>query len=179
MVAAEQAVKNCPACGETKPLDEFYRHRRQKDGRQPWCKLCHRARNRAWRRANPEWVAEHNKKWRDRHPGAANMASKRWKEQNSQRNRAAEKRWREQNPSITAAGHKRHDRRHPERASARQVVRDAVRRGRISKPSTCEGCDETFDKGLLHGHHEDYGKPLEIEWLCTSCHTKRHKEEAR
>ncbi len=39
-------VKQCPKCGETKPLEAFHRwsHR---DGRQVYCKECVRARRRA------------------------------------------------------------------------------------------------------------------------------------
>lgn len=36
-------MKDCRKCGERKPLDEFVRDRQRKDGRYPYCKLCHRA----------------------------------------------------------------------------------------------------------------------------------------
>lgn len=32
--------KRCSKCGETKPLDEFGRHSKNKDGKQKWCKAC-------------------------------------------------------------------------------------------------------------------------------------------
>jgi hypothetical protein len=34
--------KRCCTCGEIKPLDEFNRLRRAKDGRQPRCRQCHK-----------------------------------------------------------------------------------------------------------------------------------------
>lgn len=37
-------MKTCPRCGETKPLDEFHRNRREADGRQSRCKTCRSAR---------------------------------------------------------------------------------------------------------------------------------------
>lgn len=45
--------KLCRDCGHRKPLDEFHRNRKRLDGRQDWCKLCHNARARAWRKRNP------------------------------------------------------------------------------------------------------------------------------
>lgn len=40
-------VKRCPACGETKDLEQFYRHASTKDGRQTYCIPCFNARQRA------------------------------------------------------------------------------------------------------------------------------------
>lgn len=36
-------MKTCSKCGETKPLDEFHKYKRSKDGRVPRCKDCRRA----------------------------------------------------------------------------------------------------------------------------------------
>lgn len=56
---------------------------------------------------------------------------------------------------------------------ARTAVGNAVRDGKLKKPSSCEKCGST---SRLHGHHEDYDKPLEVMWLCVVCHKARHKE---
>ena len=37
-------MKRCPDCGEWKPLDEFPRNKRTKDGLHAYCKPCHNAR---------------------------------------------------------------------------------------------------------------------------------------
>lgn len=34
-------IKVCSKCKVEKPLNEFYRHKKQKDGRQPRCKACY------------------------------------------------------------------------------------------------------------------------------------------
>ncbi|CAL9496492.1 HNH endonuclease [Streptomyces sp. enrichment culture] len=34
------AEKACTRCGDVKPLDEFARDRRRRDGRHPWCREC-------------------------------------------------------------------------------------------------------------------------------------------
>jgi ribosomal protein S27AE len=71
----------------------------------------------------------------------------------------------------TRAGNLRWRRAHPEGPRAHKLVYDAVRGGRIPRPDRCEGC------GLakrLHGHHDDYTKPLQVRWLCGSCHRLAH-----
>lgn len=50
-------------------------------------------------------------------------------------------------------------------------VGEAVRSGALVKPDACEDCD---GPGPLHGHHEDYDKPLEVAWICPPCHARRH-----
>lgn len=51
------------------------------------------------------------------------------------------------------------------------VLNNALRDGRINKPSVCSDCGK---QGKLHAHHEDYSKPLIVNWLCVSCHGKRN-----
>jgi hypothetical protein len=54
----EVPEKPCSKCGDVKPLSEFYRHHRSKDGHQWWCKTCFDAgakeRQAAQRARNPE-----------------------------------------------------------------------------------------------------------------------------
>ena len=63
---------------------------------------------------------------------------------------------------------------HPERRKARRAVSHAIRDGKLKRSLTCESCKE---KKFVHGHHEDYSKPLDITWLCRGCHQKSHKNE--
>lgn len=60
-----------------------------------------------------------------------------------------------------------------EQTRARGKVRDAVRYGKIIKPDRCEQCGEITPRRFLDGHHEDYSKPLDVIWLCRSCHGLR------
>src|SRR5436190_12085390 len=62
---------------------------------------------------------------------------------------------------------------------ARQMVHEAVSAGKISKPSRCQQCKEPVASYLLHAHHIDYFKPLEVEWLCVDCHAKEHANDAK
>jgi len=60
----------------------------------------------------------------------------------------------------------------PAENKARAAVGNAVRDGRLKKAEACQHC-HTKEKRLV-GHHEDYRKPLEVIWLCDSCHRKLH-----
>ena len=57
----------------------------------------------------------------------------------------------------------------PEKNKAREAISNALRDGRVVK-SPCEVCGNEESQA----HHEDYSKPLEVQWLCRSCHLKIH-----
>lgn len=79
-----------------------------------------------------------------------------------------QKRWK--NPD----NRRRHrDQKDPVKETARQVLRSAVADGKIIKPTKCQRC---YQEKKLHGHHEDYSKPLDVLWLCAVCHAAAHKE---
>ena len=61
----------------------------------------------------------------------------------------------------------RRRKRDPLKVKARETLRNAVRDGRIEKPSQCVMCSTV---GPVEGHHTDYSKPLDVEWLCQRCH---------
>lgn len=66
--------------------------------------------------------------------------------------------------------------RDPYKERARRRLRGAVARGNIKKPSKCEKCGW---EGRIQAHHEDYSKPLEVQWLCPICHGRHHSKYYR
>jgi hypothetical protein len=64
-----------------------------------------------------------------------------------------------------------------EKKKARDLLRDAVHKGRIRKPTRCEKCGGEFPKNEIEGHHEDYLKPYFVEWLCHPCHQRSHEKD--
>lgn len=59
----------------------------------------------------------------------------------------------------------------PERASVYYAVAIAIRRGQITRPKECCRCWRACKP---HAHHHDYSRPLEVTWLCSSCHALEH-----
>ena len=57
---------------------------------------------------------------------------------------------------------------------ARNLLAKAVRRGELVRPQCCAECGAG---GRITAHHPDYSKPLEVEWLCTRCHGKKHQQD--
>ena len=60
------------------------------------------------------------------------------------------------------------------------ITHKAIARGRLIK-KPCECCGAGIDSkrkngsSAIHAHHDDYNKPLEVRWLCSSCHHKWHQ----
>lgn len=62
---------------------------------------------------------------------------------------------------------------------ARRVFAHAKRNGLVTPPPTCALCGRRGPRsgsGRIEGHHEDYRKPLDVVWLCTCCHSIRHRQ---
>jgi hypothetical protein len=58
------ASKTCSGCGETKPLEQFYRQKTGRYGRQGLCIPCHRAKNKAYR-STPEGLEANRRRSRE------------------------------------------------------------------------------------------------------------------
>lgn len=63
--------------------------------------------------------------------------------------------------------------RYPKRVYARKRVNEAIKAGTLLR-EPCRECGTTQD---IQGHHEDYSKPLDVIWLCRSCHRELHERQ--
>ena len=61
--------------------------------------------------------------------------------------------------------------RSPEKFAAHKKVAAAVLLGFIERPSSCSACQKAAP---VHGHHDDYSRPLSVRWLCAQCHADTH-----
>ena len=57
---------------------------------------------------------------------------------------------------------------------AHYAVANAIKRGAMFRPTTCQKCGNT---AALDAHHEDYSAPLDVKWLCRSCHFNAHEKK--
>lgn len=66
---------------------------------------------------------------------------------------------------------KRRALKNPHKEQARAILQASLRYKKIARPISCYFCDK---ETKLDGHHHDYKKPLDVTWLCRSCHTRLH-----
>lgn len=143
-------TKRCFKCGKRKLRSEFYRHVAMGDGLLGKCKDCTKADSLAAyhrKRQDPAWLE-------------AQRARGREKFMRLYRNPSPMPFW----VADVAAEAKK---------AATQMLGNAVRDGKVVRPRSCSKCGKAC---VPHGHHEDYGKPLDVEWLCPECHRARHAE---
>ena len=84
-----------------------------------------------------------------------------------------EQRNRERRKEYQKQYHNQYYHRTPEKHKARNILNSAVKSGKIHKPVYCSSCDSDRH---LEAHHTDYSKPLEVMWLCRSCHVDLHNK---
>ena len=150
-------MKKCFKCGQEKSLDDFYRHPQMADGRLNKCKECNKKDVKENRAAKVEYYRAYDAMRFQKDPKVKERVKKYRDTDKGKRSvRASAERWNEKNP---------------EKKAAHRKVQRAVRAGKLQKSLTCQDCGEV---GKLHGHHADYSLPLSVEWLCQTCHWKRH-----
>ena len=149
---------NCTYCEADKPIVDFYQSTIRKDGKSGSCKECVRSRVKANRAKNADYYKQFD---RDRANLPHRVQARKDYAQTDQGKKA------------TARAKEAHYYRYPNRSAARSAVTNAVRDGRLYKPSQCESCS---NETALHGHHCNYNYPLDVMWLCDPCHKKWHRE---
>jgi len=129
--------QKCFKCDAVKPLSDFYKHPRMKNGRIGKCKEC----NKIDVRENRAKRLGYYRKY-DRERGNRQL------------------------PEYQIEYREKY----PEKSRAHRILNYHVRVGNMSK-KPCEVCGT--DKHI-HGHHDDYSKPLDVRWLCAAHHKEHH-----
>jgi hypothetical protein len=155
----------CKTCGELKALDKFWKKGRSLTGKQRYeihCGACLNAKRSQKYHSDAGYRARQKAKSRRyywnhleerRAAGRAYAHSQRGR----QTNRTAVERYRE---------------RHPKKVAAHTAVYIATRNGKLNRPEACSRCGVV--SSIVHGHHPDYDRPLEVIWFCRRCHDEHH-----
>lgn len=165
VICHSDAMKNkrCFKCQCLKPLDEFHRNQHMADGRINQCKECVKTYYKEYREKNHEHLMEYNRRYYQDSP------------ENRAVNIAKSREWAKNNPTKTAAATRGWKKRNQDKIHCHNVINNAIRDGKIAKPDACSSCGKSGVK--IHGHHPDYTKPLDVMWLCATCHSRQHRLE--
>jgi hypothetical protein len=165
-VESTTEVRRCRTCGETKPLEAFRAREPERRLRMHQCRPCELAVRR-----------EQKRSWSEAHRAEVRARRRQGYAANAEAERERCRRWRLLNPTKHMECVQNAIQQHPERERARQMLRSAIRRGLVARPSVCSGCGN--EQARIEAHHADYGRPFEVEWLCRLCHGKRHRKDDR
>lgn len=155
--------KICFKCGRSKTLDEFYVHPRMADGHLNKCKECTKTDVSANYETRHDQYVEYDRRRASLPHRRA--ATKQYARSHPDVMRRLKAKYAHSHPEVQA----RYKARYPEKKRAHDLVSNAIRDGKlIRKP--CEACGDTN----VHAHHDDYGKPLEVRWLCQKHHLEVH-----
>ena len=155
-------VKQCRKCNKVASLDGFYKHPEMADGRLNVCIECIKSYEKSYREKNIDRIKEYdrnrpNQKERNKKNRVRNLYSN-LSEEERKKDTDRKSEWRRKNKA---------------KASAHAKVSRALLSGNLVRPVRCSDCGNETD---IQAHHEDYSKPIEVEWLCQPCHKKRHRK---
>lgn len=83
-------TKRCTKCGEEKPIEEFYKDSRAKDGKTVWCKTCMRIDRKRRYLKNRDCELSQMKKYQREHRSSINERSREWATRNREAKRIYE-----------------------------------------------------------------------------------------
>jgi len=161
-IIGNKHMKKCFKCNEIKPLIDFYKHKQMSDGYLNKCKECNKTDVKKNYRKNINHYKDYEKK-RAMTPKRIKLREDYQKTKaGKESSKKSKKKW-EDNNLI--------------KKSASIMVGNAVRDGKLKKEYFCSECG--IINVRIHGHHDDYAKPLEVRWLCSKCHIDWHDENGK
>ena len=150
-------MKVCFKCNIEKPLSGYYRHKAMADGHLNKCKECTKKDSHKHRAENLERVRAYDRN----RPNRAERIKKQSEYHKTDKGK-----------EVSLTGMRNYRKANPDRYKANCAVSNAVRDGRLKRPSLCSKC---LIECKPHAHHDDYSKPLSVRWLCVGCHHEFHK----
>ncbi|CAB4133758.1 hypothetical protein UFOVP264_7 [uncultured Caudovirales phage] len=190
-------MKRCGKCCLEKDESEFNKDKKRPSGLGNRCKLCKSIEHKEyilkypekfkkkycedlpkWREDNKEKLKEYSKKDRERKKlnirkkpksldeinylkEEANKNQAEWNSLSEERKKEWQKKYR-QTATYKIQRH------------ARDAIYYGIKFGYIERPKNCEIC---MKECKPEGHHFDYSKPKEVQWVCSECHYKIHEKK--
>ena len=139
--------KRCPKCETFKKREAFCKSNSSKDGLQSWCKKC------KIKKQQSIESKKYQKKYRQ--TKITTEDRRRYGRKYDQSDKGKE---------TIRKKDRKYKEKYPEKVKARSAVATAIRLGKL-KQQSCH-CGEAE----VEAHHEDYSKPLDVEWLCKKHH---------
>lgn len=180
-------MKKCTMCLIEKDECNFYKKR---NGLESYCKKCRNEKRKKLHNSNPEkykaYKREISKKRRLEKPEEYKKWRKEYQEKNREKIRlqvhenylknkehvlSRTKKWRQEHKEEFKEMWIKSIEKDPMKRKARRYLNHAIEYGKIIKPLECSLCKENKK---LQAHHEDYARPLEVIWMCSSCHAYIH-----
>ena len=188
-------LRKCYKCKEEKEFSEFNKDRTQSGGISYDCKKCKSENSKRKRVENPKKYREQVRRSAQKNYETIRASQKKYLLENREqilarrkelreprkfeinarenlrrkndpnfleKERIRQKRYREKNKEKMIPQHNAH-----------KLVMYAVKLGLLTRPKECEVCKGSIK---IEGHHDDYTKPLEVRWLCKSCHWKADRK---
>jgi hypothetical protein len=119
--------------------------------------------------------AEEQALYSKRHPERVKESYRKCWQKNKDKYKACSARWKSEHPEAVALHRAKYNEnyysRYPERKIAHNAVNHAIKSGSMSR-GPCEVCGTTEG---VHGHHDDYERPLDVRWLCYEHHLSLHR----
>jgi len=174
------ATRVCTKCKENQPLNDSHFPNASRKGKPhrfgTQCRKCQRERSNKHYRDNKQVYKERAKEWDRNNPERVRSNRIKWEKENENSIREAKKSYHSRPEVKEARNEQSRKYRMSEegrfKESVRAKVNGALKTGNLAKPDECEYCGKS---GYVEGHHEDYDKPLKVNWLCKKCHWIKHR----
>lgn len=195
-------LKTCSKCGQTKPLDQFHKHKPSPDGRKPSCKACRLAYENGRYATDPEFREEAKRRSRERsNSPEGKMKAREYARRPEVRERIKQRRntpeakakykiwgkaWREKNPDYQKEWKRKNPHRisrysakaralNPNQRKAQTAVANAIARGELARAST-QACIDCGAQAAHYHHHKGYERKnwLTVVPICVQCHANIH-----
>lgn len=94
--------KTCSRCGEAKPLSEFYKKSRNKDGLSAHCKDCQKVWNKSYYSDNKDAERKRHSEWVENNKSHIRQWGFSYRSDKKEKIAEASKKWRKENPDLVS-----------------------------------------------------------------------------